>query len=91
MRTIASVPSGYYLGAAFTLIGLVGIRAVLTLRRKRGSVRPIGYFSYITHSSLPSVCAACGIEVSDKAKKRCLSNPQRFQGMVYCDRHRRSR
>lgn len=88
-RKLASVPLMYYLAIAAPLLGYVALRRLSRTRRKRGSIRPIGYFSYITHSALPSVCATCGVEVPDRTKKFCLSNAHRFRGMVYCEKHQR--
>lgn len=90
-RGIASIPGTYYLAAAVSLALAAVLRGLVRARRKKGSIRPIGYFSYITHSSLPAVCARCGAEVPDKTKKYCLSNAQRFGGMVYCEKHQRRR
>jgi hypothetical protein len=58
-------------------------------QRRRGSVKPIGYFSYLTHGGTVSVCAECGATISDRERRYCLSNPRRFGGMVYCRRHQR--
>ncbi len=90
-RKVASVPLTWYLAIAAAALLVALLRWLSRSRRRRGSIRPIGYFSYITHSAVPSVCATCGVEVPERTKKLCLSNPRRFRGMVYCDRHRRVR
>ena len=36
------------------------------------------------------VCSVCNKSVSEKVKKYCLSNPQRFNGEVYCYAHQRN-
>ena len=86
---LASVPLGWYLAVAVPVVGLIVVRKLRHFRRRRGSIRPIGYFSYITHSAAPAVCARCGVEVTDKTKRYCLANPRKFRGMIYCDRHQR--
>jgi hypothetical protein len=77
------------------LPALIALYLALCLRRRykrrAESLKPIHYFSYITHSSAAAVCAECGVEISERAKRFCLSNPRRFGGMTYCFWHRRKR
>jgi hypothetical protein len=86
---LASLSNGNLL---LILLGMVVAAAIArsSMRRKRrGTVKPIGYFSYLTHGGTVSVCAECGAAISERERRYCLSNPRRFGGMVYCRRHQR--
>jgi hypothetical protein len=87
---LASVSAGDLL-ALLALITIVAVAWSSVRRRRRGSVKPIGYFSYLTHGGTVSVCAECGAAISERERRYCLTNPRRFGGMVYCRRHQRRR
>lgn len=85
---IASVTAGDAVGILALFAAVAVVRTTIR-RRRRGSIKPLGYFSYLTHKGTVSVCAECGITISERDRRYCLSNPRRFGGMVYCRRHQR--
>lgn len=45
--------------------------------------------STISSNEPQSVCAICGVTVSDKVRQYCISHPEKFGGKIYCYKHQR--
>jgi restriction system protein len=42
-----------------------------------------------TFNESQSICAICGIPVSDRVRQYCLNHPEKFGGKVYCYKHQK--
>lgn len=64
------------------------VRALLTIKGD-GEPKATHPAQENTKTEMPeSTCAECGVPVSEKIRKFCLARPDRFQGRVYCFKHR---
>lgn len=36
------------------------------------------------------ICAACGVQVSEKVQQYCMAHPERFSGAIYCFQHQKA-
>ncbi len=74
-------------------------RLVETLLRVKGeteAVMPVPQ-SFAPEPSLPQppgnavpVCAACGVQVSEKVQQYCMAHSERFSGTIYCFQHQKT-
>lgn len=98
----APLPDSFWLGERVALWDRN--RLVGTLLRVKGETEAVTPASQsFTHEPFLSqttllqppanvvpICAACGVQVSEKVQQYCVAHPERFSGMIYCFHHQKA-